>query len=202
MIEITKDNYQEAYAIIAEELPNYPLLKKMQRGFNKVNAAYMRRALEKINGQKEAPQEQAPHDPKDEQLRKLERKKSGLYTERAKCSNKFHDCQSDEERLRVSKQLEAIQGEISKVQQSIDYYRKFGELPKVVSATVYDIPEGRAECILLRQNIRVRISQYKGKLRDLARTPDDYPKRKEKIDKNQDKLNYFETYLKHVEAAI
>jgi len=199
MSRITEAEYNECLAMLMEELPDHVLIKDLKKGYSVMNAIYLGHALKEIKIADPEPQD-AP-DPDDQELRKMEREKSKLFGQRAKWSNRFHDCQTDAQRAEVSDQIQIIQSDIASIMRQIEYYEQHGKPMPVVINEQFPVPAKTGDQYKKRASLRAMISQIRRKLRIIADLPKKHPDWK-KVEKLEAQLSHNEKYLVYVDRAI
>lgn len=142
--------------------PTHDILYVLEeRGYDMLSVEYLKLALAE-DGEPEAVS-------KD----RLYTQKSSLYSERAKWSNKFHDCTTDKERAEVSIAIRAIQTQIIDNRHAIEAYLTTGKLPAPARRLIMPF-DGRRQAKKIHSS-RTSISRFK----KLIRTETDPEKIKE-----------------------
>lgn len=85
-----------------------------------------------------------------------------LLGERAKLSNQFHDCSTDEERKELSQKIRVIDNDIRKIKTGT--FREVEQKPSM--------PEGPVALMRKLNSVRAMISQNKRKIKALKRKPE------------------------------
>lgn len=159
--------------------PDWVLIPTLEQGFSYPNCIYLTYGLRRMAHKMDAPrvaEKQLLRSHSPEQIKLWFVKKRTLYGERAKLSNRFHDCSTDEQRAAVSKDIERLQLEIEKVQKVIREWQEKGVLPQKAR-------EEDPQMKLLRYGLkeaRHAMNRYKHLLQVELRKPD-YPKKAQKI---------------------
>jgi hypothetical protein len=192
---INERDYIAKIGELLRKYPDFPDMEKLNAGYTTINAIVVDQALK---GALENLGPGTARDDKDEITqtpfyRQLGRDKSGLYNGRARLSNSFHQCKTDEDRARVSDQIQDVQVRIEALQQfmrDVRYQKITVALAEQMytSGTPQDEPQKPPSLdqyralsdidLMKRQNsVRVRISQVKRKLEDLSKLPDSHKDR-------------------------
>lgn len=209
---MTEANYQLAIERIAEINPGHPLLPTLRRGYSLLN---VRRVTDILLKAQEEPDPEPDIETdegtwedtipdvaitdNDPELRQLFIQKSNLFVKRAKLSNRLHDCRTDKDRSVVVDAIIDAQREIEEHFQKMRHYRKTGVL--ISEDEQYHIPTDGAELIRLLNSLRVMASRKKKEIEALYHL-DRKPETMKKLDKNSQKLNHYELYIKHVQNEI
>lgn len=146
-----------------------------ERGFDYLSVEYLKLAL-KDPVEKSAPEYTAEF---------LFNQKSSLYSKRAQHSNKFHSCTNNNERAEVSIAIGSIQSQIIANRKLLDEYTTTGKLPKLPEKLVKPL-DGRRQQMNLH-SYRSSRSRFKKKLL---------------IEKDPDKIKYYESELERLDKAI
>lgn len=208
---MNKTDFLNGLEYALEKMPNHALIPSIKRGYNRVNAHYLSKVLLDIEDAKAQTSIAIVTTKKvdnstiistvDEVYNSISKIISTLFSERAKMSNKFHDCLDDNERARVSMKISNIQSEIKKQLDRRDHYRKTGQLSEDHHSEKYEVPNDPIKLIGKRNSLRSSISRLKKQLLMLAASPEDHPGRK-KIKEKEEQLREKEIHLMHVQKAI
>ncbi|MEL6142779.1 MAG: hypothetical protein AAFU67_14310 [Bacteroidota bacterium] len=123
---------------------------------------------------------------------------------RAKTSQQFHDCSSDEDRAEICEQLDSITKEVRKVEGDIEYFRLYGHAPppppeeKKVAGK---LPTSKNELATLRSQLSSRRWKVEKALIKLLELPNGNPKRSKISDKRAE-LESIEAQLKIVKNTL
>ena len=182
---MTAKEYFESLAWLEKVCPGHVLLPTLRNGFVPTNIIYLEHALKQHAEEPDAPRQvdqviQKGSDP--ERVKKLYIQKKGLYNDRRKLSNSFHDYSTDAERAQVSDQIGRIQDQIETVQKTLRTWQEKGTLPKEESEEI-------TEADLLRQINRINqsITYYQQKIRVLINQPNN-PNAPGQIAKYEDQI--------------
>ena len=172
---MTRDDYDAGIEVLARVVPDCPLLPRLRKqGYTRINAKYLDRLLSenvkeaprRARVRKIGPDSSAP--PQTEEWQQLQRRRSNLYRERAKLSNRFHDYpDSREERANLSRDIRHVQNKIAKVQQQIKHYSRTGELPTEPPAPTERRYEG-VELVKRRQAVNSKMTRLRSNLKHKA----------------------------------
>lgn len=201
---MTYEQYTATVKRIARDNPSEPLLGVLQRGYSKINEVYLKQAMRRLELMPEMapPPAEETNEQAGDYLAVLNKEKKTLYGRRARMSNQFHDCTTDQERARVSEQIQDIQGLIEEVRGKISYYHKHGqpkpEERKIIDA---DLPTNPIELTRELNRVRSAISYARRQIRKYApQLPDS--KAQQIIDDNEARLKKLKIKKIHVEEAI
>ena len=206
---MTRQEYEQAVALIERRNPGETLLNTLRAGYRPVNEIYIRAALRRLPpvGLKtegiagEERDTQRDRRGADAQLRELWGERTRLFGEMNKCSNHFHECKSDDERAANSRSIRVIWGKILEVKDRIEYYEQHGELPAPTDEERFPIPDDLVEIVKKQLSLRAQISQRKRQLDGLAGLHESDPERA-KIPDIEAKLAELKLYLGHLGKAI
>lgn len=176
------------------------LLPVLRKGYSPVNVIYMKAALKRLPKEDTLPDRDGSDDETtsaDPVLRELWSLKGQLFRERAKMSNRFHDCTSDQERRGISDAILRIWDRIQETNRKMDYYEEHGMLP--AGEERFPLPEDPAALLKKLMSLRSQISMEQKKLKELAGLPDDHPNKRTKIEESQAKLAELKLYRAHAE---
>lgn len=188
MIDVGK--YQEKVDELRIKNPDFPGMDKLLDGYNVVNAIVLQWALsghlDHLRASvSDVPVTTAAEDRKNVEqsdiYRQLGHDKRALYQWRAKLSNEFHTCRTDEHRAELSTQIQAVQAKIEGLQKHMRdvRYQKISEddarqmyNEDSVDANLRQIKRLNGVDLSKKLNsIRARVSQTKRKLQTLAKSP-------------------------------
>ncbi len=206
---MTRQEYEQAVALVERRNPGDPLLSTLRAGYRPVNEVYLRAALRRLPAAKvktsengvEERDERPDRGGADAQLRQLWAERTRLFGEMNKRSNHFHECKSDDERAANSREIRAIWSRILHVKERIAHYEAHGELPEPVSEERFPLPDDPVSLVKKMNSIRAQISQVKKRLDDLGALPQDHPDRS-KIGDAEARLAELKLYAGHAEKAI
>lgn len=179
--------------------PGHVLLPTLRSGFSAINCIYLASALKSMATEPDAPekaQAQVNEDPNTpDSIRKLHMQRRTLFTDRAKLSNSFHDCQSDQERAAVSVRIEAIQNQIEHINKQLRDWKERGKLPEK--------EEDPTEADLMRRinALNGAISYAQGKLKVLA-TQEQTEKNKALIEGYEGKIRQAKTERQRAQSEL
>jgi len=164
------EDYQAGVQYLAERAPNHPLLKSLLREHKRINEMYLTRILKEI-GPPAKPkvervtvdQGKSKHDPLLDPIYDRMRKKYGY---RAKLSNQFHDCKTDEQRAELSDDIRQVQNAIEELQKTVRYYKRHGVMPAEGEAKAEEIVESGVELMKRRNSLDNSIFYYRKKVRE------------------------------------
>lgn len=205
---MTRQEYEQAVALIGRRNPGETLLNTLRAGYRPVNEIYIRAALRRlppVGLKTEGIAADIPHQRDqrfaDQNLRELWAERTRLFGEMNKCSNHFHECKSDDERAANSRSIRVIWGKILEVKDRIEYYEQHGELPAPADEERFPIPDDLVEIVKKQLSLRAQISQRKRQLDGLAGLHESDPERA-KIADIEAKLAELKLYLGHLGKAI
>jgi hypothetical protein len=201
---MTAQQYTEHLKRIEATNPAEPLLRSLRAGWSRVNVIYMKSALNRLPKVDTQPDRATTDDIEDQEtastdpiIRELWSQKGQLFRERAKFSNRFHDCTTDEQRKANSEAILRIWDRIMDIQRKMEYYEENGELP--AGAERFPLPDDPAALLKKLMSIRSQISMEQQKLRRLAELSDEDPQKRPKIEESQAKLAELKLYRGHAE---
>jgi len=198
---MTAAQYNEHLKRIEATNPAEPLLRVLRSGWSKVNIIYLKSALNRLpKGDPPPdndPNDETTNDANDPIIRELWSQKGQLFRERAKFSNRFHDCTNDEQRKANSEAILRIWDRIQDIQRKMEYYEDHGELP--AGAERFPLPDDPAALLKKLMSIRSQISMEQQKLRKLAELSEEDPAKRIKIEESQAKLAELKLYKGHAE---
>lgn len=198
---MTAAQYNEHLERIEANNPAEPLLRVLRSGWSKINLIYLKSALNRLPKVDPQPEnddnDETTNDANDPIIRELWSQKGQLFRERAKFSNRFHDCTNDEQRKSNSEAILRIWDRIQDIQRKMEYYEDHGELP--AGAERFPLPNDPAALLKKLMSIRSQISMEQQKLRKLAELSEDDPAKRTKIEESQAKLAELKLYKGHAE---
>lgn len=189
---MTKEDYSAGLEFLKLKKPDHPLMASLEKGYTPINCKYLNYALNSIPETTEEKRKEKPV-----QLILIEKERRQLFGERAKLSNKFHDCSADTERARISDQIQIVQRKIEAFNKQIRHYNRTGKLPEEDN----EFPEDPIELMKKRDSFRSSISYFKRELEQLYVLPQNHPER-EKIDYKEEKLRELKLKLDRVQRII
>ena len=171
---MTRDDYDAGLELLQRIVPRCPLLPRLQRqGFTRTNARYLEKLLAENVDQKPHPTrvrklnpDAAP--PQTEEWKRLQARKSNLYKQRAKLSNRFHDYpDSQAERANLSEEIRHVQIKIKALQQQIYHYSRTGKVLETPPPPTERRYEG-VELLKRRQAVNSKMSRLRSNLKQKA----------------------------------
>lgn len=170
---MTREEFQAGLDQFADVQDHDVLKVVRERGYSLLSCALLRKLLEDppeaTQPVKPDPPVDRPEGDKDPRLTRLHIRKRDLFNQRAKLSNKFHDCSTDQERDGISKQVEAVQDRIEKVFRDIEHFDRFGE-PKQEKLK-FEPPADKAKCVKMLNSTRSYLSKVKRELEAMEKLP-------------------------------
>lgn len=127
---MNEDEYLAGVDWVALRHPKHPLIRSLREGYTKINVIYLKHALKEVGEPERENIKAAVVEAKDPILIKLQRERRTLFTHRAKLSNYFHECTTDDQRAANSDEIRLVQRKIEVCLRSIRIYKKTGELPE------------------------------------------------------------------------
>jgi hypothetical protein len=201
---MTQKEYTDNLKRIEADNTAEPLLRILRTGWSAVNVIYMKSALNRLPKADTLRDRADSDDHEDTEttntdpiMRELWSQKGQLFRERAKYSNHFHDCTSDEQRKANSDAILRIWERIQEISAKMEYYEQHGELP--AGAERFPLPDDPAALLKKLMSIRSLISMEQQKLRKLAELSEDDPAKRTKIEESQSKLAELKLYKGHAE---
>lgn len=190
-------DYLAGLEILQKRDPDNLMLGRISRGYSPINCKYLEVELAKLPAP-EPKKKRSQKKAKDSVVNKYNLVLQKLFGKRAKQSNRFHICATDQERRAVSINIMNIQEEIERMIREKEYYQEYGELPDKVTHEDYPIPESDMDLIKKRNSLQSHISQLKKELKNLHRKHNS----KDRIADINKLLKEKETYLVYVRKAI
>jgi hypothetical protein len=215
---IARAKYEEALVALLQKYPDFPDSEKLLKGFTVVNSLVVKQGLEgnlTFDGPGSA-REDRQEITQTPFYRRLGRDKAGLYNLRAKLSNSFHKCSTDQERAQVSDRIQEVQGRIEAIQQFMRdvRYQKItiAQAEGIYQREEVQKPDGEVDLdgiralsdidlMKRRHVVRVRISQVKRKLEDLSKLSQNHNDRR-LIPKYEAQLRAFKIEGEYVSRCI
>lgn len=172
---MSKQDYLAGVELLAMRKPDHLLLAIVRSGHTRLNELYLERALKDVMTPAKSNEEEIPGA--DPVLVNLLKEKRTLYANRAKLSNSFHDCTSDESRANVSSSIQRIQRAIEAKNAELNYYQQHGKLPEGNQVDI-DVPDDPIALMNRLLSVRSSISYNQRRIRILAALAEDNPERK------------------------
>lgn len=196
--------------------PGHILLRILSMGETAANRLILDGELKKIGASPPTPSpmerggatprvaeadEETPDDTDDEVLTRLRMQQSDLFCDRRKLSNSFHDCDTDAERAKVSRDIQRVQRQIEWVRKQIADYKAFGYIPG--RDEKYPVPDDPFVLLSLRNSLRASVSRKTKQVRLLASdVADEVAGAAEKLQKAEAKLIELQNHLTRVQKTI
>lgn len=193
---MTEIEYQAGLEMIKTYSPEHPLLPTLLIGQSPINNLYMKSVL---GGLDTKIPDDIKSDGVDVVVQNMHRERGQLYGQRAKMSNKLHDCKSNGDRAIVSDEIQMIQAQIIEINARIHRYTLTGE---VVTPSKDNLPEEPFELFKIRENLRKNIPRIEKSLEQIFTWPDNKPGKQKKIEEKERKLQELKILKKHVERII
>lgn len=127
---MNEEEYLAAVDWVALKHAQHPLLPSLRQGYSRINLIYLKKALQDVGKPQESSIQEAVVEATDPVLVKLQRERRTLFTHRAKLSNYFHECKTDQQRAANSDEIRIVQRKIEVCLRSIRIYKKTGKLPE------------------------------------------------------------------------
>lgn len=174
--------------------PDNVYLERLSKGLTLTNSIIIEREFNKLPPPKPARKKKQG----DPIVERFTVKISKLYSQRAKLSNSFHVCKTNDDALDICMAIEDVQREIAQQLQYRQYYIDKKELPLIPNEdSEFDIPSDPVELMRKQNSLRSNISRTKAELKNINKT-----KAADKWDKANGKLQKLITHLKYVEQSI
>lgn len=169
---MSQDDYDANLEVLQRLIPGNALLPRLLSGYTAINARYVGRLM----GENVAPAprrttrlitQPTTEVPNTPEFNALSQRKSNLYQQRAKLSNRFHDCNTVNARADVSRDIRHVQGKIKTVHQQMSHYMIHGKVPdhmKEQERAVYT----EAELMKQRQAINAKMTRLRSNLKQAA----------------------------------
>lgn len=187
---MTDREYWDKVAALVRLNAAEPLLQSLHTGHTRVTEAYLSLAWKRIPKEEDEPDEVegAPEDEyvADETMRELWRRRTELFGEMNKLSNKFHDCKTDAQRRLNSELIMSIWSQITRVKAQIAQYKETGELYDQPGAA--EMPENPVALGKKLNSLRSQRSQLKKKILDIAGLDEGTPGKQSDINKLEDDI--------------
>lgn len=209
--------YQEGIEALRAAQPGHVLLRILSMGESAANRLILAGELKKI-GVSTSPPTPSPiergddelltqevndslDDTEDEVLTRLRMQQSDLFCDRRKLSNSFHECDTDAERAKVSRDIQQVQRQIEWVRKQIADYKAFGYIPG--KDEKYPVPEDPFVLLSLRNSLRASVSRKTKEVRLLAAdVMDEVAGAAEKLLKAETKLTELQNHLTRVQKTV
>jgi|GEM_PF-6534593 len=196
---MTEQEYSSAISLIESIDPAHKYLKLASRAYTPYNCKLAAVILSTKNIVKQDDDEELGYQVRHRHMMAEISKLSG---QRAVISNRFHKCQSNQERALVSDELRIIQTSISDARQRIRYLEKFGEETIATSLDdKYPVPADRYAISKMIANHDSYISKYRKTLDKLAREKKN-PNAARDIARAEAKLAHYENYREIARKAL
>jgi hypothetical protein len=204
---ISEKAYPAALRRVQSDWPDHPLLKILSTGPTLLNRARIEQILvqisERLTEEANTPQalvdiEYNDLNTEDSILRGLYIEKSNLFVERARYSNRLHDCASDSERAKVVSDILITQRRIEDIFHRIKEYIKTGQLPEMDA----HIPNDPVGLVLKMNSLRASVSYFKRKAQELYHTVPRTEEVEAKMVEVDNKIKELEIVKKHVQKRI
>lgn len=192
---MTREEFEEGFGYVKKHLPaDHEVVAVIgQRGYCRLSCVLLDKLLQRIPSP--APQGGQDRSSTENQLDALFKKKGHLLRDRAKLSNKFHECKTDDERAGVSEQIETVQQRLAGVFRDIEHVEKYGSpAPRPAQGRKtkkFRVPESDIDKARKLNSVRSYISKTKRQIRHIMRLPEDQ--------KDTDRLRELEKRLKDLE---
>lgn len=208
--------YEAKIEALRAAQPGHVLLRILSMGETAANRLILDGELKKIGASPPTPSpserggatprvaeadEETPDDTEDEVLTRLRMQQSDLFCDRRKLSNSFHDCDTDAERAKVSRDIQRVQRQIEWVRKQIADYKAFGYLPG--KDEKYPVPDDPFVLLSLRNSLRASVSRKTKEVRLLASdVADEVAGAEEKLQKAEAKLTELQNHLTRVQKTV
>lgn len=171
---MTREDYDAKLEVLVRVIPGNPLLPRLRAGFSATNARY----VDMLMAENVAPEpkrrtrlvtEPTTTEPTGPEWAALSHRKSNLYQQRGKISNRFHDVDTVDERADISREIRHVQGKIRTVHRQMAYYRVHNTLPEDLSEQEQAVYT-EAEAMKARQAINSKMTRLRSNLKQAATT--------------------------------
>ena len=198
--------YKARLAELEANNPGEPLLLTLRSGWSKINVLYMGIALKRMPTVLELEDDEVievttsaglgkpivakvtfKNGAPDDTLRGLWAERGRLFGQMNRQSNEFHKCKTDEERAENSAKVLGWWKAILRVKGNILHYEEYGELPKATQPGD-ELSDNAVALGKQLASIRVKISQTKAKITELAGLDPNTPGKEGKIQDYESKL--------------
>jgi hypothetical protein len=190
------DNYRASLDYLKSLDPENSLIKILEKGENLINRKILDKELAKLPPP--LPRDENQTKEKDPIRQRFAMQIRNQIAARAKLSNQFILCKTDEERKELSKMIIEINDKINVLKQNMDYYESNKKLPEMVADDRFKIPENPIDLMMKLNSLRSNISQVKKELRSMLVRKTD----QSIISDKEQHLSYLKMYLAYVEQAI
>ncbi len=192
-------DYKAKLEYIRRLVPDHAQIPQLTKGKSFVNEIL----INKIIDQLPTPyiEDEDPENTKKESspdLQRLYLKQKNFLKSINDLSNSFHECRNDRERATVSDKIAEIEKKLTVIQENIDFFRKYKELPKVENDPKYPIPDTLILMIKKKQSLASMITQTKKQIEAAHQRGAD----PQKILEKQKRLTHLRIHKVHVEKAI
>ena len=198
MSKMTEQEYLDCLAMLIEEMPNHVLIPELRKGYSVMNCVYLTNVIKKIDIK--IPERKIKEAGNDD-LSKMEIRKSTLFGQRAKWTNKFHKCTTDQQRAAISDEIQLIQEDIAQVMKEIKYFEKHHTKMPVIVHDKYPVPVKPIDQYKKLASLRSMRSQVKRRLKIIADLPKAHPDW-QKVEKEEMLLKHYNNYIIYVERSI
>lgn len=181
---MNRDDYDAQLEVLQRVIPDNALLPRLMAGYTSTNARYVARLM--AENVAAAPKrrtrlvtEPTTDEPNTPEWNALSRRKSNLYQQRGKLSNRFHDVKTVDERADISREIRHVQGKIRTVHQQMAHYRIHGTVPEALEEQEQAVYT-EAEAMKARQAINSKMTRLRSNLKQFSTTKPDQVKEWEK----------------------
>lgn len=167
------DQYYAILEVLRRLIPENALLPRLLSGYTSTNARYVARLM----AENVAPArtrstrlvtQPSTDEPTTPEWAAMAKRKSNLYQQRAKLSNRFHDFPNDVTACAdISREIRFLQIKIRRVHQEMGYYRVHGKMPEIEAEqerAVYT----EAELMKQRQAVNSQMTRLRANLKQAA----------------------------------
>ncbi|MEO7176718.1 MAG: hypothetical protein ABIV51_12455 [Saprospiraceae bacterium] len=160
---MSENEYAAGVELLRRKDPGNAILSRLALVQNPLNEMYLKHEIKKIDPASIDVLENGTIS--DIQERMLFNDKRYLFAERAKLSNKFHDCTTNEERAEISSQIQEVQKQIKHINDKINS----GDVsPEPENVPAFKMPETDLEVMMELKKKQNLITKHKSKLREMA----------------------------------
>lgn len=219
---MTKHDFFKKLATLEAAAPQHPLLPMLRRGHSAINEIYLQNALKKVDaavmGGQHSPKmsgisendgfpdsvnehDLPDDDPADERLRLMRVELRGLFSERAKLSDRFHELTTIEARAENSEEIQIVQLNIGRQMKKIRTWKLTNTLPDDESAKFY-VPKDGLALARAQNSLRVRISRKNKEVEVLRKNAETNNAAERALETQLDKLKKLKNELAQVDKAI
>lgn len=197
-----KKDYIAALDVLKSRKPDHCMIPEFERGFTPLSAFYLAFALADDHQDIATRSDHRPGPDKDPYIRAKYTRLRSYLSKRAKLSNSFHGCTSDNQRAYISRQIQDLQTTIAELRRQVDRYKSEGiHQADPDRPEDYPVPDDPIARIKKRNSLRSQISKKKRQIERLAAAEDSRGKSK-RLAACQMKLSDLNIYLSYVEKAI